>query len=188
MPAYHVTLNTEKVGMTLPDGADSLILFADDATMAKQLAQAHFNFADAHWNSAYATVTEIAAAADWDGWSFKVTVAPGEASEISVTKVADATDNTIDEIAAALVILLNATSIDAAEYNSTTQVLTVAAIADGIGDKELDVQIIPPNGTDGVASLVGTIVDAGIAGAVLTVVLPADADDVPKLYGKATQR
>lgn len=188
MPAYYVTLNREKVGMTLPEGADSLILFADDATMAKQLAQAHFSFSDAHWNSGYATVTEVAAASDWNGWTFRVTVAPGESSQIQVTKVADATDNTIDEIAAALVVLLNATSIDNAAYNSTTQVLTVAGAADALGDKELKVEIIPPNGFDSVASLVGTIVDAGSSGDAVTVVLPADADAVPKLYGKASQR
>jgi hypothetical protein len=54
-------------------------------------------------------------------------------------------------------------------YDSGTDVLTVAAVADGIGNRTLKVEITPNGVTQPVASLVGTIVDKGVAAAVLSV-------------------
>jgi hypothetical protein len=56
-----------------------------------------------------------------------------------------------------------------ASYDTGTDVLTVAAIADGRGDKTLSVTITPYGATQPVASLVGAIVDKGVSGAVLSV-------------------
>jgi hypothetical protein len=59
-------------------------------------------------------------------------------------------------------------------YNSGTNVLTVAAIADDIGDSALAVEAKLPGAAAGFSDLVGTIVHRGIAGAVLSVVLEAE--------------
>jgi hypothetical protein len=56
-------------------------------------------------------------------------------------------------------------------YDTGTNVLTVAAIADGIGDHSIEVEAKLPNADGGLSDLVGTVVDGGIAAAVLTVVL-----------------
>ena len=184
MPAYRVTLNREKSGHTLPNGADAVVCFAADATAAKQVAAAYFDSEGALWTSSDSTVTEIIADADFDGWTFKVRVCGGlgagqdEPGEVVV--VGDSTDNTIDEIAALIVTGLNAlTGIAAASYNSTSNVLTVAETTDGLGDQKVEVDIIPPNGYSSVAALVGTITDEGSAGAALTVQLPTDAAVIP---------
>ena len=49
----------------------------------------------------------------------------------------------------------------------STPTVTVAAIADGIGDESLKITATPPSGILPVAEMITTIVDQGIAGAVL---------------------
>lgn len=178
MPGYLVTLDRTKGGRVLKNGANAVVVFAASGAIAKEMAGAAFDGDGSSWTEA--TATEIAVAADWAGWTFRATVAdvPGAVFEV----VADATTNTVDEIGAALVLLANAhEDIAGAEYNSTTNVLTVAAIADALGDKQLVVEIIPPGGFSSITGLVGAIVDGGIAGAVLTVALPADAAVIPSV-------
>lgn len=78
-----------------------------------------------------------------------------------------------------IVTLLNATSIianaavDMSEGAAGARLLTVASIADGIGDKTVQAQL--RKNESPVAGLLSTIVDQGIAGAVLTVAIPATA-------------
>lgn len=184
MPAYLVTLNTEKSGHTLPGGANAMAVFAADATAAKQVCEAYFDGEGLLWSSSDASVAEIVADADFNGWTFKVRILGGlgvggdEPGEVVV--VGDATDNTIDEVGALLVTALNAlTGIAGASYNSTSNILTVAETTDSLGDQTVEVDIIPPNGYSSVASLVGTITDGGVAGDALTVQLPTDAAVIP---------
>lgn len=174
---YLVTLDRTKCGRTLHNDCDAICLWANDATAAKEAAASMYPGDGTVWTTD-GTATLIAAASDWVGWTFRIVVG----TVVDVTFVGTATDNTMDEIAAALVILLNATTpISNSSYNSSTNVLTVAAIADGLGDKKLYVTVTPPGADSGMPSFVGTVVDGGIAGAVLTVVLPADAAVIPSV-------
>jgi len=191
MPAYLVTLDRTKSGHTLVQGADAMVIFAASATAAKQAAAAKFEGDGLAWLND-ATATEIVAGTDWQGWTFRVTILGGFGTggdePRTVAVVGDATDNTVDEIAAALVTALNALDgIANAAYNATTNTLTVAGAADGLGDEELEVSIIPPGGSASIASLVGTITDGGVAAADLTVVLPADNAVIPNVLGFGAQ-
>lgn len=106
----------------------------------------------------------------------------------TVAVVGDATDDTVDEIAAALVTALNGLDgIANASYNATTNTLTVAGSDDALGDQKLEVSIIPPGGSDSIASLVGAITDGGVAAADLTVVLPADNAVIPNVLAPVAQ-
>lgn len=180
MPAYMV-VQPSVGGLCLENHANAQIVFAANATQAKEIAASRFD-GDNPWSGA--TVTEIVAGTNWSGWTFYIGITKGfgtgsDPNQVSV--VGTDTNETIDKIAALLVTALNALPVIAnASYNSTTQVLTVSSIADGIGDAKLIVKITPPNGKSEIPSLVGTIVDGGIAGAALTVTLPADADVVPQ--------
>ncbi|MHC4734711.1 MAG: hypothetical protein ACYTDW_09680 [Planctomycetota bacterium] len=57
-----------------------------------------------------------------------------------------------------------------ASYDGGTNTLTVAAVADGIGDHSLEVSAKLPDAPDGLSDLVGTVTDGGAAAAALTVV------------------
>ena len=94
----------------------------------------------------------------------------------------------MDEIGAKLVTALNATvSIAAAAY--AANVLTVAAVGDGLGDHTLTMKVEPPiindaggerkSGNEVMPGFVGAIVHEGIAAAVLTVDFPIDGYVVP---------
>lgn len=192
MPAYLVTLDREKSGHTLPTGANAMVVFAANLSSAHQLCAAYFDGEGTLWSSSDATVTEIVADADFDGWTFKVRVLGGlgagsdEPGEVVV--LGDSTDNTMDEIGALLVTGLNAlTGIAAASYNSTTNVLTIAETTDGLGDQTVEVEIIPPNGYSSVDSLVGAIAHEGVGGDALKVVLPADAAIIPLVTAPVCQ-
>lgn len=181
MPAYLVTPGNQS-GVTLHEGANACVVFAADATAAKEVCQARFPGASGIWSTG-ATVTEIVADADFNGWTFEVELDSGTTPS-KVSFVGDATDNLIDEIGAKLVTALNATSnIAGASYNSTSNTLTVAQTTDNLGDKSVYVNIIPPGGDSSIASLVGTITHEGAVGAALTVVLPGDAAVIPIVAG-----
>lgn len=183
MAVYLLRLPTTSNSYTLINGADSMIVQAASATEAKEIAAAKFDGDGGIW--AGATVTEMASTADWEGWTFRIVV--NTATPKVFTYTGTSTNDTIDEIAAALVTLINADAdIAGAAYNTTTQVLKVAETSDGLGAAQLEVTITPPGGFSGVASLVGTIVDGGEASAALSVVLPADEVVPPVVlaYGK----
>lgn len=191
MPAYLLELPSHP-GQVLHGGANAVVVFADDAAEAKLVAKAALKF-DANGPWANATVTEIAAPTDWADphiWNFQIIVNnPTTAAELyNVTVQADATNNTVDEIAALLVTALEAAGGAALtpSYVGATNVLTIAAIADNIGDHQVVVKSWPtlPEGDDSQnipsGAFFGVIVDGGIAGAVLTVTLAADGT-VPTL-------
>ena len=183
MPAYLVTLDLTKSGYTTKERATAMVVFAADATTALQMASAHFDGDGQQWVT-NGTATAIVAASNWIGWTFRITlveVGGAAVRQVSLTS-SGASNDTIDEIGAALVVLLNAVSgIANAAYNSTTNVLTVAGAADGLGDHRLLVEIIPPGKSEAIAALVGTVVDEGSAGDAVTVALPADAAVIPSV-------
>lgn len=176
MSAYLVKI-TNPTGKTFKNGANAVLVEAASETLAKQMAASYFDGDGGAWTTDAVVVT-AAAAADWAGWTFTAVIL-GTVPKV-FTVVADATTNTIDEIAAALVVLANADAgIANASYDSITNVLTVAGSADNLGNLQLQMDITPPGGFSPVAALVGAIVDGGSAAAALTVTLPADAATVP---------
>lgn len=182
MATYLVTQQTKSNASTAVEGARSMIVFANSTTQAKEVAAAKFNGDAAAWGSA--TVTDLDNTADWEGWTIQIVISTATPKVFTYTSTS--TNDTIDEIAAALVTLINADAdIAGAAYNSTTQVLKVAETTDGLGDKQLNVSFTPPGGLDPIASLVGVIVDGGASSDALTVTLPADALVPPKVlaYG-----
>ena len=191
MPAYLVTMDRTKSGHTIVQGADAMVIFAASATAAKQAAAAKFEGDGLAWLND-STATEIVAGTDWQGWTFRVAILGGFGTggdePRTVAVVGDATDNTVDEIAAALVTALNGLDgIANAAYNATSNTLTVAAAADALGNQKLEVSIIPPGGSASIASLVGAITDGGVAAADLTVVLPADNAVIPNVLAPVAQ-
>lgn len=200
MTAFAVEIGSGEPGMKK---ADLFVVSAGTAADAKAICKDRFSgVAEEAWDSA--TVTTIAdvassAALALVGYTFNVVVrAPTtEAILESVSFTATSTDNTLDEIAAALVVLLNATSSIAAASESSN-VLTVAAISDGIGDHSLTMEVLPPVLTDAsgiqenrrtaIPGYTGAIVHEGIAGAVLTVDFAVDAYAVPTIYTTILKR
>lgn len=191
MPAYLVTLDRTKCGYTLPDGANAMVVFAADATTAKQAAAAKYDGDGSAWIT-NGTATEIVAGTDWTGWTFRVDIlggfGTGGTDPAAVSFVGTATDNTIDEIAAQLVTALNALDgIANASYAAATNILTVAGAADALGDQKVEVSITPPGGKSPIAALVVAIDDQNNAADPLLVTLPADAAVVPFVLAPVAQ-
>jgi hypothetical protein len=69
--------------------------------------------------------------------------------------------------------------LDLSEAASGARLLTVASIADGIGDAILEFEV--RNNGIAFAPLVGAITDDGVAGAVLTVAIPASPIAPPRI-------
>lgn len=97
---------------------------------------------------------------------------------------------TFDTFGTAMVAALEAAGGSALtpSYNSSTNVLTVAAIADGIGNGSLRVEFYKGDNPLTVPGLVGTITDEGIAGAVLSVAFGADNYSLPSAPVKLSSR
>lgn len=191
MPAYLVTLDRSKGGQTLQAGADAMVVFGADATAAKEIAAAKFPFEGDAWIDD-GTAVEITAAADFEGWTFEIDIfggfGAGNDEPASVSFTGTAGDNTVDEIAAQLVTLLNGLDgIAGAAYNATSNTLTIAETTDGLGDQAVAVRITPPDGESAIPSLVGTITDEGASGDALSVVLPADDAAIPQVVSYLRQ-
>lgn len=179
--AYKVTLG---VAYTRPEGVDSAIVWAHDSDSAIRAAYGRYPAAGAAaW--AAATVTPLVEeAANLEGWVFTVSIADETPITVSYTAIAD---DDIDQVGAALVLLLNATApIAGAAYNSGTNVLKIAETTDGLGDEAVTVTATKDFGEGSVASpeFFGTIVDEGMSNAVLSVVL-VNAPSSSFGYGKA---
>jgi hypothetical protein len=182
MALYLVALVAASNASTRKQGANELVVQANSEAQAKEAAAAHYDGDGAIWSTA--TVTELASTDDWEGWTFRVSICTTVPKVF--TYVGTAANDTIDEIAAQLVILLNADAdIAGAAYNTTTQTLKIAETTDALGDKKCIVEIIPPSGYSSVDSLVGTLTDEGASGDALTVVLPADNVVPPKVLAAA---
>lgn len=181
--AFIVTVGDAYAALGDRNKVRGAVVFAEVAADAKDVLKARFGGdLDALWENA--TVTAMAAAANMLGWKLQVIVThPTTAVEIyNVTVTGAGADDTVDELAALMVTALEA--VGGADltpsYNAGTNVLTVAAIADDIGDHQLTVRMFSPLSTAvAIPGFVGTIVDAGASGAVLTAALAADAYTVP---------
>ena len=173
-------------GQTRVDGTKAMLVEADSAAEARNLAAAEAN-GDANWSDSSVTITDVTtlSAADYLGVKWRITVRNpilgGAAGIIEQVEYVGIASDTIDLAGAALVTALNATgSIAGALYTGASNTLTVAAVADNLGDKSLQVEVIFPSAEEGVPGVVGVIVDEGIVAAVLTVVL-TDQTAIPKL-------
>ena len=194
--AYLLRLNREIGGGTFLNDVDSLIVWAEDATTAKQIAKAQ-QIGTAATDAAWDTVTPLllAATADFEGWRLRVVIKAaavgGGDIDITVTGAASAT---MAAIAALMVTALNARAeIAGAAYATGT--LTIAETTDNLGDKTVQVYVYPPaadtaNFPAGTAisftGLYGTITHEGLAGAALSVVLDTSAP-VPTLLARLRQ-
>lgn len=171
-------------------GHNAAIVYAEDAADAKALCKALTDGeSDTVWDDA--TATALVAGADYEGYRLRVVISnfdDGEPLDVTVTGAASAT---IDSIAALAVTAINAAGVGAlagagASYDNSTNVLTVAAAADNIGDKHVEAYFMPPvsyPGAKPIPGFVGTITDEGNANAALTVALAADARAKPAFYG-----
>ena len=184
MPAYIVQIPKDVPGKTLIKGADAFVVHAADVADAKRVAQSMFagDANDQIFDSA--VVTEIEAGTDLEGFKLQVVIYDST-PVINVEYTAQAAE-TLDDMADAIVPLLNAESIIAgAAY--TTPNLTIAAIGDGLGDRTVGVFVTPPatlfDDPQPIAAYVGTITDEGIVAAALAVALVPGADVVQAFGG-----
>lgn len=179
MPAYLVQRDRTKSGGTLVNKCDAAVVFAADAAGAKALAASIYQADGAAW--ADATVTAVAAAADLTGYRFRLRLL-GTAVDVSYTGVAS---DTWDLVAAALVTALNATAeIANAAYNATTNVLTVAGVADALGDMSLVAELFLPGCEEPVSGVLGAVVSAGAEADAVTLAMPADGAVIPTLISR----
>lgn len=167
MAAYLVFLPKGANNSRIND-VNAMIAHAADAAAAKALAKAAMPANPALWDNAVA----MQIPANYPLLGFTFTVKVGDLSAVSAT--GDWTNNTVDAIAALLVTALNAKAeISAAAYNSSTNVLTAAGVADELGDQVLTVTVTDLAGNVR-ADMVGTITDQGADTDALTVAFAAD--------------
>lgn len=185
MPAYLVRL-PDTPARVLFNGANAVAVFAADEATAKTMAKAQFDGdANALWDQA--VVTEIAAGADMEGWTFRVTVTSPLGVIVGDVEVVGGAAGTIDTIGTAMAAALNALAdIAGASYTGATQILVVASGAGGddLGDHTVTAAFYPPNVSDPKASVAGFVVsitDGGAAADALSVTLAADAYVIPKI-------
>lgn len=176
MPIYSVVSDPNAV-TPRKNTYDAAVVIANGTTEAKKMAGGVFDGdAQAVWDAA--TVTSLAtlpaiAALPLTGWVFNVQVGASGANA-NVTVTGDS-DDTLDDIGAKLVVALNATAINGAAYNTSTNVLTVAETTDTLGDKDVTILVTPPTGffigsfTWVQADLVASVTDLGSSGAALKI-------------------
>lgn len=175
--AYLVTLPAQ-TGMTLPQGANAMVVYAEDANDAKDICKNYFTGdSNAAWEAA--TATAIAAAADLAGFTLRAGIL-GQTPVVHA-EVTGAASATIDTLGTALAAALNALpNIAAAAYNTSTQVLTIAGVADELGDQQGYCELLGPGGVP-VAGFAGAVTDGGVAEDPVTCTLAADARAKPQV-------
>jgi hypothetical protein len=162
----------------LVNGVNKMVVEAATLAEARDMASSMFDGdSNAQWQLA-AGVTP-AAAADFEGWTFRAVIDNGGPTvhDVSYTGIAaDALDDMGTAFALAYATATGLTST----YNTTTQVIELSDIGDAIGDHTVTFYAIPPNGfLPGVDTMAASQVDGGIAAAVLSVTLVADAPAIP---------
>jgi len=182
-----------KGGMNLYEGCDSVVVWAEDATQAKSLAAAAMqqDVPAAAWSAA--TATALVVNTELEGWTFTITlddpVTPFTSLSVSVTGT---NGQVIDDIGTALATALNATVINGAVYNTSTNVLTIVETTDGMGDWIINVYAYPPGSAYGtgiafgdtgasVSGIFGAVTAAGASGIARTSTLVAA---LPALYAR----
>lgn len=190
MASFLVKLSDSAPSRVLEGGNNAVIVQAEDAADAKLMAEFASTVDAADWDGA--TVTTIAVASDLLGWKLRVTVSD-PAAAADVTPLGDftytgVTSDTIDLMGAGIQALIDADANFTSVYTSATQLLQIAAVGDNIGDHAIQIGFFPP-GADtalnaeigGVVGFVASVVDEGIAAAVLTATLAADTHEVPSV-------
>lgn len=191
MTSFLVTLSASSPGRVLENGSNAVVVEAEDATDAKTMAEFASNIDGADW--AGATVTTIAAPSDMLGWKVRVIVID-PAAAAGVVALGDFTytgiaTNDLDDMGTAVAALIDADANFTGVYTTATQLLQIAEIADDLGDHIVLIGFFPP-GADtilvsgeigGVTGFVASVVDQGIAAAVLTATFAADAHVVPSV-------
>lgn len=186
--AYAVTFDSEtNLGIGTLNGLKGAVVWANSSADAKALLKAQYSSdMDYLWENA--TYTAIAAAANLLGWTLRIQVTtPATGAVIADCSVLGAgSDDTIDELAALMVIALNATApIAGAAYNAGTQVLTIAETTDALGDKRVNAWMYPPNSLFvSIPGFLSTVVDEGAGSAALSITLAADSYTVPVVTKK----
>jgi len=180
-------------GRTLKDNVDSVVVWAEDAADAKLAAQAIAGGGDELWDGATATAAVVGTA--WTGWRLHVKVVHPTTGAVVVDAAHTmlVTDG-VDDAAAAMVILLNASAIDNASYLTPNLTIATGSGGDDLGDHIVTVEFLPPVDSDdwrdptiSIAGMVGAIVDEGVSTAALTVALvPANAIPVFYAAGKSS--
>jgi hypothetical protein len=181
---------------TLKSGVDTMIVSATDATDAKAIATAN-QTGDSTWADATATeLTEINVntATALTGWRFKIIVFTATPKVFELT-AAGASQDTLDEIGAALATLINLDAdISGAAYTAATQTLIVAdgGGVDDLGDMAMTVEVFPPvvqnaqgeqiNQNVAIPGFVASITDEGNATDDLVVEFAADTLLVPTVW------
>ena len=172
MSIYHIALPVDSK-IQLKEGHDQLVVIADSAADAKQVAKAYMGIpSDQAW--AGATVTAIAEGTDLAGWRARVTVKDTGGAVVEQVTVTAVTVGYFDSIGALLATALNlTTSIAGAAY--ATPNLTVAETTDSLGDHTVEVAFLPPITWDDpeivLAGLFSTITHEGAGGAALAVLM-----------------
>jgi len=181
----------ETSGRTLKNRVNAVVVWAEDATDAKALGKAAFSgISNAIWNGA--TATALVVPTELEGHRLQVRVldtlgdplddyAAGVGEDNSWVEVTAGDTDDIDDMGTDMATAINAAyaSIANAAYDTGTNVLTAAAIADNIGTHTLQARMyLPEGGSYGepdiaIPSFIGTITHEGAAGAALTVVLNA---------------
>lgn len=186
MPAFLVAASPSPVSRV--NDSDMAVIFAADAADAKALAQARFQGdGNASWGAA--TVTQIIADPNLEGWRLRVRVCPpaGGTDLVDVTYTGVASDAP-DDMGDGMVLLLNAlASIANASYTSATQVLIIAeGASDALGDHTVLVELLPPLALSADPVAIPGFISAGpthegASSADLNVTFAADAYVVPFL-------
>lgn len=160
--AYLVTLPSN-AQFNLSDGCNAAIVWAENATMAKDLAaaMAKDDVPAAAW--AAATATALVVGTELEGWIFRIDLTDNNSPYTLITASYTAVNAAdIDTVGAGLKAALIAAGIANADYNSTSNLLTIGAAGDNIGDWHIVVSAFPPTGVTS-TSLVGAE-DGGASG------------------------
>lgn len=182
--AFAVSIPDSMNAIGSRNGVRGAVVYANNSADAIDFLQSLYGGdLDALWEGA--TVTAVAAAADMVGWTLRVVVqTPDNDNLYDVEVIGAGADDTIDEIAALMVTALEAAGGADLTPSYASNVLTIAAIADDIGDHHITVEWYAPNSRVAIPGFVLSTVDEGIAGAVLTATFAADAYTVPAVTKK----
>jgi len=186
---YLLLRDRTKSGGTFTNNVDTMLVAANSTGEAQAIAEAYTGSDPiGSWTAVTPATLPVP---DFTGAVFAVTVKTAGGAlttAVSVTGVAS-TLNTIDLIGAALATALNAAGPMAnAAYNASTNVLTVASIADDIGDHLLAVTVTMPTAVPyNPSNIVTATVSGGIAGAVLTATFAADSYVPPAVLFAGSQ-
>ena len=189
MPKYLVRNPEPTNGRKVVKG---LVVNAVDETMAKQLAASYTD--DSTWIGATVTADDLTTNGfgnGLEGYVYRIQVGrktgdlqAGPLVDVSVT---GGSSWGLEEMGLALRNALNArpqiagSTFALGTPGGEDNVLKVAETTDNLGDRSLSLRVYLPGGKEPVASMTGTIVDSGVAAAVLSVNLTYPTSNYPQI-------